>query len=291
MTDSRINLRTPWFAALLAFLVPGLGHAYQRRYFKAVIYFFCITGMFVMGARMADWKAVQAPPFNYRANNRGLLWLKFAAQFGMGLPSMAAIVQANRFQKPENDAPTRLDQTITAPFDGTYFSSQLGSPDGEHVTGTLTLEPAQGVGGDTIAGHFTGVNDTGGKVDLKLDRHIALGRPIDSDAGRTVSSGIESDGRMRSERISGAIPRPIQNWLFVPLGEKEQQTLEGHLGKWLELALVLTWIAGLLNMLAIWDAFEGPAWGYDAESDGSGPTIIVTQTPARAAVPESAVTG
>jgi hypothetical protein len=32
-----------------------------------------------------------------------------------------------------------------------------------------------------------------------------------------------------------------------------------------ELALVFTWIAGLLNILAVWDALEGPAYGYGDE--------------------------
>ena len=31
------------------------------------------------------------------------------------------------------------------------------------------------------------------------------------------------------------------------------------------MAMVFTWIAGLLNILAIWDAVEGPAFGYGDE--------------------------
>ncbi|MFT5091852.1 MAG: hypothetical protein ACI93T_000671, partial [Porticoccaceae bacterium] len=35
------------------------------------------------------------------------------------------------------------------------------------------------------------------------------------------------------------------------------------------LALVYTWIAGLLNILAVWDALQGPAYGYGDEEPDS----------------------
>jgi hypothetical protein len=31
------------------------------------------------------------------------------------------------------------------------------------------------------------------------------------------------------------------------------------------MALVFTWVAGLLNLLAIWDAADGPAYAYGDE--------------------------
>ena len=43
------------------------------------------------------------------------------------------------------------------------------------------------------------------------------------------------------------------------------QGLNGRLTKRFGMALVFTWIAGLLNILAIWDAVQGPAYGYDDE--------------------------
>ena len=58
MADPRINLKNRHLAALLAFLIPGAGHAYQGRYFKAVIYSVGILGLFFWGMAMADWKAV-----------------------------------------------------------------------------------------------------------------------------------------------------------------------------------------------------------------------------------------
>ena len=52
MSDPRIPLKHPLAAGLLAFLVPGAGHCYQGRYFKAVVYFVCITGLFQSDIRM-----------------------------------------------------------------------------------------------------------------------------------------------------------------------------------------------------------------------------------------------
>src|ERR1700741_3489832 len=106
MTDPRIRLRAPWLAGILAFLVPGLGHLFQGRVFKALVYSSCICGMFYTGMRLADWQAVQAPPFAYREKGHNLLMLKFAAQLGVGLPSIGCIVQSRRLQARENQAPT-----------------------------------------------------------------------------------------------------------------------------------------------------------------------------------------
>ena len=41
-----IDLKDPALAALLAWLIPGLGHWYQGRRAKAVLFFVCIMGLF-----------------------------------------------------------------------------------------------------------------------------------------------------------------------------------------------------------------------------------------------------
>ena len=58
------------------------------------------------------------------------------------------------------------------------------------------------------------------------------------------------------------------------------------MGKFFELAKIFTWIAGLLNILAVWDAFEGPAYGYgdeeestdEAKKDSPGEAAAATQS-------------
>jgi hypothetical protein len=43
------DLRNPVKAALLAWLFPGLGHLYQRRYFKAFVFGSCVIGLYLTG--------------------------------------------------------------------------------------------------------------------------------------------------------------------------------------------------------------------------------------------------
>ena len=85
MTDPRIPLKNPIIAGVLAFLLPGAGHLYQGRMFKAVVYFVCILGLFFSGMAMADWKAVQPPP---EGRGNKIAYLKYAAQLGVGVPSL-----------------------------------------------------------------------------------------------------------------------------------------------------------------------------------------------------------
>ena len=51
MTSPKVDLKNRWLAVVLAFLVPGAGHLYQRRIFKAQIYFFGILGMYILNLR------------------------------------------------------------------------------------------------------------------------------------------------------------------------------------------------------------------------------------------------
>ena len=60
---------------------------------------------------------------------------------------------------------------------------------------------------------------------------------------------------------------PVWNWFAVPLDVEQERELHKNLGKFYELAMVFTWVAGLLNLLAIWDALEGPAYGYGDETE------------------------
>jgi hypothetical protein len=56
MIGTKVRLKNRRLAALLAFLVPGLGHAYQGRYGKAALYAICILGLFFIGMALGDWK-------------------------------------------------------------------------------------------------------------------------------------------------------------------------------------------------------------------------------------------
>ncbi len=104
-----IDLKDPVMAALLAWLVPGLGHWYQGRRAKAVLFFVCIMGLFVFGLWLGgshrscinfdgsprDGKLGfgRAVYFSWRADDRRLPYL---CQIGVGLAALPALVQANQ---------------------------------------------------------------------------------------------------------------------------------------------------------------------------------------------------
>jgi hypothetical protein len=52
--EQTINLKNPFLAGFLAWLVPGLGHYYQGRFAKALLFFFCIVPTFLIGCRLGS---------------------------------------------------------------------------------------------------------------------------------------------------------------------------------------------------------------------------------------------
>ena len=87
---TEIDLKDPFLAAFLAWLVPGAGHWYQGRRHKAVLFFVWILGTFVFGLYLGEGRVVYA---SLRENDRRLPYL---CQIGVGLPAMPALVQAAR---------------------------------------------------------------------------------------------------------------------------------------------------------------------------------------------------
>lgn len=87
-----LNLRNRYLAAFLAWLIPGAGHYYQRRYFKATIFFVCIMSSFLIGMLVAGNRCVYAS-----WNQTEARW-QFVLQAGVGLPAMPAVFQAWRIR-------------------------------------------------------------------------------------------------------------------------------------------------------------------------------------------------
>lgn len=85
-----IDLKDPFLAAFLAWLIPGAGHWYQGRRHKAVLFFVWILGTFVFGLYLGEGRVVYA---SWRENDRRLPYL---CQVGVGLPAMPALIQASR---------------------------------------------------------------------------------------------------------------------------------------------------------------------------------------------------
>ena len=93
MTPSPVPLKNRKLAAVLAFLVPGLGHAYQGRWGKAILYFVCIYGLFFGGLALGEWKILYWRWLSPLAEpERFCYW--FVLQALTGLSALPALVQA-----------------------------------------------------------------------------------------------------------------------------------------------------------------------------------------------------
>ncbi len=82
-----IQLRRPALAAILAWLIPGAGHFYQKRYGKAALYSACVLILFVIGMVIGGGKVVYT---SWRPEDRRWHYL---CQVGVGLPALPAAVQ------------------------------------------------------------------------------------------------------------------------------------------------------------------------------------------------------
>jgi hypothetical protein len=86
----QLNLRNRYVAAFLAWMIPGAGHYYQRRYLKSGLFFVCILSSFLIGMFVADRKCVYA---SWDGTERR--W-QFALQAGIGLPVLPAAIEGWR---------------------------------------------------------------------------------------------------------------------------------------------------------------------------------------------------
>jgi hypothetical protein len=83
-----IDLRDPHFAALLAWLWPGAGHLYQRRYAKGILFMACILATYFFGLALGEGKVVYAS-----WNQVDKRW-QYPLQLGVGVPAAPALVQS-----------------------------------------------------------------------------------------------------------------------------------------------------------------------------------------------------
>jgi hypothetical protein len=111
-----IDLRNPWIAGFLAWLWPGAGHLYQRRYGKGLLFMGCILSLFFFGLILGQGRVVYAmhPPGQDQAVRPGfgniltrlaaIAPLPYWLQAATGLPAMPAVAQRLVFN-PHEAAP------------------------------------------------------------------------------------------------------------------------------------------------------------------------------------------
>jgi len=195
-----IDLRDPWLAAFLAWLVPGLGHMYQRRWGKGGLFMTCIMGTFFYGLWLGGGRVV------YASFREGDVRYAYLCQVGVGLPALPAVVQAMRVGGPNPKAPL---------FGGVMAPPMLR---GQIVPRDWAESQQAASPGDPQFSHF---------IPYSRDELDPLNR---------------------------------QYVRFVPQDGTDQLGMWHYkYGSYFDLGTVFTMIAGLLNILAIWDAFDGPA--------------------------------
>jgi hypothetical protein len=107
-----IDLRNPWVAGFLAWLWPGAGHLYQRRYSKGLLYMVCILSLFFFGLILGQGRVVYAmhPPGQEAVATGGFaIFTRIAAiaplpywlQGMTGLPALPAVAQRMLFKRHE----------------------------------------------------------------------------------------------------------------------------------------------------------------------------------------------
>jgi hypothetical protein len=205
-----VDLRDRWLAAFLAWLVPGAGHLYQRRYGKGLLFMICILSTFFYGVFLGSSNVVYA---SFRkADDRELLQddsrYAYLCQVGIGLPALPAMIQAKRMGGPNPQAP--------------LWNGFMAPP-------------------------------------------VLIGERVHKDwIEQLVHSGIGDFRPADFERLPGA------NYdRYLPDRPSERQTdfngkfnlffmLHLDFGWYYDLGTVFTMIAGLLNVLVVFDAWGGP---------------------------------
>ena len=213
--NAQIPLKNPGVAALLAWLIPGLGHMYQGRWAKGVLFFVCIMGTFAYGIALGSSRVVYTSMRPYDAR-----YYYYICQAGVGLPAMPALIQAWRV-RGENAPwwngwmapPVLIGQRV--PADWARAQMELG--------------PEKG--------------------DFQKDDFIPQGN--DPEKLVYVNYGYNQFGKL------------------VPYSElHDNEFKQNQLSIWhaknsfkYDLGTTFTMVAGLLNILVIFDAFAGPMLG------------------------------
>jgi len=282
-TASPPERNKPWeqrnvvVAFVLAVLVPGLGHLFQGRTLKGLIYLFGILGLYLWGVKMGEGIVVYNLPEKVGAKR---ITLHYAAQLGAGVVSYPALWQNRRLLKG-NEVVRKLEQPLSAKFSGELRRSDRDSIGGK-LEGVVQFKPEKMEYGTETTGVFTGTLD-GKPVKLPLAGNFALDPPVGAGFKRGLRCSVigENDEPLPESRmIVGSIPRSLLDSYGVAPDQNQLQEVTGRLGKIHELALVFTWIAGLLNVLAIWDCVQGPAYGFgDEVAIGTKPEIKPEEKP------------
>jgi len=221
-----VDLRTPWIAAVCAWVFPGAGHFYQRRYVKGCIFMVCILATYFAGLIMSEGHVVYAS-----WGPEGKRWQYFM-QVGVGLPALPAIVQSRRARNEKF-------------LDEMQFITVVRQADCDPQDNKIT--------GDELIALLEG--------DLRLEMSPGLLARYRPDE-KVARWDVNSDGVLGMDELP---PQQLWpgGWMAPPLpinvvGEDQLAQWHFEYGALFDMGTLYTLIAGLLNVLAIFDAQAGP---------------------------------
>ena len=93
MLNPKVDLKNRYLALILAWIFPGLGHFYQGRTGKGVLYAACILSLFLVGLAMGDWQIVYWRWVSPLANTEAFCF-NYLGQFWAGLVALPALIQS-----------------------------------------------------------------------------------------------------------------------------------------------------------------------------------------------------
>ena len=267
MRDPRISFGSRGLAAVLGFLIPGAGHLYQGRRLKGGIFAVCILSTFCAGLVLGEAQPVYSQVIHVADNGRTSAQLHsgreqskrslgYYAQVFVGIPALPALVQSWRYGSSEN-RPEAAGLPLDVPFEGNVLSGARNGGQHMRVNGQLQLQG--------ISGTLTGTSSNGDAVSLGFTGQAILGKPVFGSPRREIECEIVPDDSGMPGRLIGTIDRPFLDWFQAPRDNEELDRMHSRLSQKFDVACVFTWIAGLLNIMAVWDAFDGPAYGYGDE--------------------------
>jgi len=132
-------------AALLSYLVPGLGQVMQGRVGKGVLFFVCLYGLFFYGQYLSDWRnvwladcrnlpEVRVPLTDYQLGGtfKDLSYRKgFVAQFFIGSaawPAMLQYLQTEPLPIPADGSETKPSDDPWRPTPHRWFGAYMQAP-------------------------------------------------------------------------------------------------------------------------------------------------------------------
>jgi hypothetical protein len=250
----------------------------------------CILSLFIWGMILGNWQPVYSQ-LVYQTDGTSPQMEKkvpttkfsfgYAAQFFNGAMALPALIQESRLR---NELPSidHLGSEIQSDFIGFISDFSGRGDDLQIVTGAMIIAPVNPDGGETITGTLKANAADGKVVEYGLGGQIKLGREVFGSPRREIECHIVSeDGQELNigKSLRGTIGRSFLNWYQAPCDSQELDRLHGDLSRKFDIASVFTWIAGLLNVLAIWDAADGPAYGYGDEKSEDDEDDDVTKKP------------